>query len=153
MLIKIGIAIICLLIFWQDIRMRAIYWVLFPLLFGLGWFGFQQTVTPNELLFSLSILIVLLLALTIYLSIKNGRIVNMTKGFFCWGDVLFLLSALPFFTAQNYLYFFTGGTIIVLLTHFITSLLTKKDTIPYAGYMALILLFNVLTGMNVYSVL
>lgn len=131
--------VVCGLIFWQDVRERAVYWVLFPVLFVLGLLNNYSVDLFQEWLLSLSLLGFLLGFLTLYLSLKNGRLINITKGFFCWGDILFLLASIPFFFSVNYLYFFTFGTVCTLLIHLIIRNFWKQETVPYAGYMAIIL--------------
>lgn len=94
--------------------------------------------------FSLLFVIVLLLSLTLYLTIKTGKLVNITDGFFSWGDILFLIAVIPVFDLSSYMLFFTVGTILTLVLHGIAHTIKKQDSIPYAGYMAMISVFYVL---------
>lgn len=129
--------LICAVICWQDLKQRAVHWILFPSLFVAAVFIGYKNGNLLDSGWNLSLLIVLLGSLTLYLSFKHGRLINIANGFFSWGDILFLIAIIPAFHFQLYLMLFTAGTIITLVTHLLVrSLLKGEDTIPYAGYMA-----------------
>ncbi len=83
-------------------------------------------------------LIGMMLMLTVYLSIKNNKIILITDGFFSIGDILFLAAVIPLFHFNEYIIFFTIGTSFTLFIHLIVQLYKKQNTIPYAGYMSLV---------------
>lgn len=85
---------------------------------------------------NLMFLLVLLSALTLYLSLKQGHIVNITKGYFSWGDILFLMVLTPLFVWHTYMLVFIMGTFGTLIVHVIVRLFTPQKNVPYAGYMA-----------------
>lgn len=79
--------------------------------------------------------------LTLYVSMKQKKLTAIWKGFFSWGDILFLLAVVPLFPFEKYILYFTFGTCISLLIFLIDLLITKKvKTIPYAGNMSLVLI-------------
>lgn len=122
----------------QDIVSRSVYWLLFPLLFGISVFaawGFLWLDCCLNILFVLFMLI----ALTIYVSIKEKRMINITKGYFCWGDILFLLSVTPLLSLHSYVFYFTAGTFLTLMIHLTVNLFRSQKNVPYAGYMALVM--------------
>lgn len=139
-MIKILLILILLFIFFQDLKLRAVYWFLFPIVLALSvWVGLETSNLEN-MLWSFSFFIFSMGFLTLYLSLKQGKLINITKGFFSWGDILFLLAIIPLFSFHLYLMFFTLGTIGTLLIHAIVLLVSKGDkTIPFAGYMSLLL--------------
>lgn len=133
-----AIAIIFLLIFIQDLRYRGVHWVLFPmLLLGCVYYSFEA-ISMIQILQNIAFLLVLLSSLTIYLSIKEGKIINITEGYFSWGDILFLIVIIPLFPFHLYMLFFIAGTILTLIFHLLASIISKQKTLPYAGYMSLI---------------
>lgn len=140
---------ICAFIFWQDLRERAVYWLLFPALFVLGFIRYYSIEMMEQWGFSLLLFLFLMGALSVYLTLKNGKWINITKGFFSWGDILFLLASIPFFLSFNYLYFFTFGTMVTLLFHVLSRTIKKSETIPYAGYMSVVLAVTLIMGWNV----
>ncbi len=126
-----------LFVFFQDLKIRALYWFLFPVILGLSLWYAHAAMSWQQLGCNLAILAILLLGLTLYLSLKHRRLVNPFDGFFAWGDTLFLLSVLPLFNAYAFLFYFITGTCFVLLVHGVLLLLKKTEKeIPFAGYMA-----------------
>ena len=80
-----------------------------------------------------------LLLLTIYFSMKNKKWVNITKDYLGWGDILFLLTVAFFLSPMNYLFFYVGSLLVVLL--FTMLALVRNGTrykIPLAGLQALL---------------
>lgn len=133
-----ALIILFVVVLLQDIWFRGVYWFIFPavLLFSL-WLKYDQ-LSLDRILLNVTFLFVLLGSLTLYLSIKNQELVNITKGFFSWGDILFLLSIVPLFEPYVFVTFFTLGTILSLLIHVLVSIIKSQKTVPYAGYMALV---------------
>ncbi len=128
------------LIFWQDIRYRGVHWFLFPVLLTTAVFFNWSQLEWSNLVLNLAFLSLLLLGLTLYLSLKLGRIVNITRGYFSWGDILFLIAIIPLFEWKQYMFIFITGTIASLILHLAASIIKPRKTVPFAGYMALVLL-------------
>lgn len=139
--------IVLLISFYQDIRFRGIQWFLFPLIlvFSLAYnWGLPSITVVYNVLF----VVLCLLGLTIYLSLKEGRIVTITKGYFSWGDILILIALSPLFTFESYILFFTIGTVFTLITFLTMNIWLKSQTIPYAGYMALFAIITLLSDID-----
>ena len=138
MLILISFIAILVLCFYQDVRFRGIHWFVFPLVLAgaltLNWDQLDLIV----LAYNIGFVVFLLLGLTFYLTLKEQKLVNITKGYFSLGDILFILALTPLFTIQWFVIFFTFGTIITLMFHLIASMIKPQKTIPYAGYMAIV---------------
>lgn len=121
---------------YQDVRHRGIHWLVFPLLF-LSALWLSGTPDWKVMAVNAGIFCGMLVLLSIYLSLKEGRLVQLTKGYFGWGDILFLLAVTPLFDTLEYLMFFTIGTLLSLIIHGVSSLIVRQANVPYAGYMAL----------------
>lgn len=133
--------IVLLIIFYQDLKMRAVHWILFPLTFIFSiTYNFSYTNLFNSLI-NVLYLTIILCALTVYLSIKNKKIVNISNGFFSLGDSLFLLVITPLFSNQQYIGFIIISSLYALLVHFTLTKINSNQnpTIPFAGYAALLL--------------
>lgn len=134
------ISIIALLVVctYQDLRFRGIHWFVFPLLLvgviALRW----NEIDAETLLLNAGFLLFLLLGLTLYLSLKEQRLVNITSGYFALGDILFLCALIPLFSFHWFVLFFTVGTCATLIFHLIASFIKPQKTVPYAGYMAIV---------------
>jgi hypothetical protein len=141
---KVILIIVLLVILFQDLKLRSVHWSLFPMVFVCAIFIGIENIEMMQWGFSLLFLVTLMLSLTLYLTIKTGKLVNITNGFFSWGDILFLLAIIPVFDVSSFMLFFTFGTLITLVFHVIAHVIKAQKTIPYAGYMALVSVFYVL---------
>lgn len=128
--------LVFVIILFQDVKYRGVHWLLFPALLTASLFFGKVHLSVEIALYNLGFLLVLLLTLTLYLSLRNGKLVIVTKGFFSWGDILFLVAIIPLFDLQTYMLFFTAGTFLALILHLLASILKPQKTLPYAGYMA-----------------
>tara|TARA_R110002072_G_scaffold303135_2_gene495217 strand:- start:3211 stop:3555 length:345 start_codon:yes stop_codon:yes gene_type:complete len=91
----------------------------------------------KDLIFNFLFLTATMLGLTFYLSIKLKKRILITNGHFSLGDILFLIAIIPLFSLDEYILFFTAGTIFTLLIHILINQVKKQQTIPYAGYMSI----------------
>lgn len=132
---------VCLLtIFVQDLKTRSVHWSLFVLVFFIALLGTHFFSLPNVFtnwLLNLAFIAFLLAGLTLYLSLRMKRFVNITKGFFSWGDILFLVAISPLFFLLPFIYFFTFGTLLSLVYYVLLQRFVSDRTVPYAGFMAL----------------
>lgn len=151
-MLNVAMIVLFLLVFYQDIKYKAVHWILFPLLLLISMLIGWETHTIHSWLFNLGFVVFILGALTFYLTIKKRRLVNITDGFFSLGDILFLLAIIPLFDFQSYMVFFTLGTFFTLLLHLSVHLFKPQTVIPYAGYMSLIGISYVLIGSSYFSV-
>lgn len=119
----------------QDVKYRGVHWSVFLLLLASAVIYRSGLIWAN-VGYNLIFITLLMSALTLYLSLKQGHIVVITRGFFSWGDILFLVVLAPLFEWRSYLIFFTFGTICVLLVHGIVHLFKHQESVPYAGYLA-----------------
>lgn len=133
--ILISLLVLC---FIQDVKFRGVHWIVFPLILGGTFYLNFEIFVWNDLILNFFFLLFMMLMLTLYLSIKLKKLILITKGFFSLGDILFLLAVIPLFTFQEYVYFYTIGTVLSLLFHFIANRIRKQETVPYAGYMSIV---------------
>jgi len=141
LLIFISLGLIC----YQDMRYRAVYWICFPVLSVLLFFlkkeyaGFSIALT--ESCYGLLFIGAQVFLLWLYFSMKNKRLVNITRNYLGLGDILFLLAIAFYLSPVNYILFYVGSLIIVLLYTLTQHVLLKKvnPEIPLAGLQALIL--------------
>lgn len=133
---KIALIAVLLFIFFQDIKHKAVYWFLFPMVLLLGLFIRWEQI-GIDFVYNLIFITFLMLALSAYLTLKNRKWINPLEGFFALGDVLFLVAISPFFAFQSYVLFFTTGCLFVLSVHLVLLLIKKTNReIPFAGYLA-----------------
>lgn len=126
----------------QDVRNRQVWVILFPVICGLSLWYKWQTIDFEQLIWNLGFVLVCLLGLTLYLTLKTKQLVLIWKGYFSWGDILFLLAITPLLYFPTYLVYFTFGTMLSLVIHTVILITQKKarKSVPYAGYMSLVLI-------------
>jgi hypothetical protein len=145
LLLKIFIAVVLVMIFAEDMRSRSVHWFWFPVLaIGLVALRIQEVgLSVTELMYSagatLVFLTLQLVLVTAYFSIKHKRITNITEGLLGWGDVLLLVSLTLYLPLLNFIMFYMGSLIIILLLWLVgrKSALVKQQTVPLAGLQAI----------------
>lgn len=143
-----------MVLFVQDMRTRAVTWIIFPaifilnIIFQLSFIDAEQLVKQFTLnLFLISCQIAFLL---FYLKITRRSWRTLTTKYFAWGDILFFIIIGLSFPV----YFFLLFIILSIIISIIISLVLRFKTVPLAGFQALlfalILLFNV--NINTYAI-
>lgn len=138
--------IICSVIFWQDMRQRAVWCWLFPSLFVNGLVQNLRQISGQELLsyliinFLIIFLLFLSMALYLYLRYKSKFIIREMIG---TGDVLFVCACAAFFSPLWLMLFYVGSLIFSLIFHAACTLFKvypqQNKTVPLAGFQAVFL--------------
>lgn len=134
------LSFILLVMFVQDLKDREISLILFPTTFVLSILLESQHEKGLNILWNGLFLVFVLGALTLYLSVKYKKWINITQGYFSIGDCIFLFTITPLFSLENYVLFFTLSTASTLFVFLLTSRFMENKTIPYAGFVALFLI-------------
>ena len=147
LLLQIFIIASLLLLVIQDFKSRFVYWLVFPALvleFILWHYLQQQSLKEiwQSILFNVLFLLLQLLLITIYFSLKSKRLINITSELLGLGDILFLLSMAFYFSVLNFMAFYLISLIESLITWLLWLTLTKHKNkhIPLAGIQALFLI-------------
>ena len=142
----------------QDFKYFAISWGWIPVLIILGVVE-GINVLPIEVLMqdymmSLSFVGVQMILMTVWFSIREKRVVNLSKNILGLGDILFLIVLTFYFSFINYLIFVIGSTILIASIFFINKKVktNQENRIPLAGAMALglvVIRILILLGVNI----
>ena len=131
----------------QDFKYRGVTWWIYPLLllasalYSLNYLTWKDLLTNT--FFNIGFITFQLVLLTLYFSVKNKRIVWVTKGYLGMGDILFFLIMAFLFSPGNYIIFYIASLFIVLIfSLFIKSFL--KGNIPLAGMQAGVLVLIII---------
>ncbi|MBW4890137.1 hypothetical protein KXQ82_10440 [Mucilaginibacter sp. HMF5004] len=96
--------------------------------------------TGEITLMNAGFLILQLLLVSVYFSVKNKRWINITNELLGWGDILLLLSITCYFSILNYIFFYVFSLIAVVCIIIIRALINRRyEQIPLAGLQACIL--------------
>ncbi len=145
----LGLSIVAI----QDYRYRGVSWFLFPLLAisalcGL-WLGDTLRFFLPLMVVNFVFVFILLSGLTLYFSLKNGKLVNIADTYIGWGDILFFGILAMFFSPLNLLMFVVGSLIVVVLIVALNPRLRRN--IPLAGIQASLLIFLILLRFTPWS--
>lgn len=130
----------------QDFKYRAVSVIVFPVLFIIAVFRGIQLLGWQNLsmlfIFNLAFLFFQWLCLTLYFSVKEKKLTDITKRYIGWGDVLFMLILCLFFSFINFIVFYTFALLTIISTFICYKLFAKNNNkeIPLAGSIALLLL-------------
>ena len=131
-----------LLIVIQDLKYRHIH-VFLPLvifvvaLCFLYIKGLRDYTIP---IYNIGFFILIFTVLIIYMSIKNKSYLNPFTHYFGLGDVLYFIAITPFFVLHNYILFFIFSMLFAIVLKLLFKSKMKNDSIPLAGFSALLLL-------------
>jgi len=144
MILKISLLSCLMWMFYQDMRFRAIYWISFPLMTILLIMCMPEHLQLRELLrntiSNLFILLIQIFFVSVWFSVKNGRVINITDSHIGWGDLLFLISLAFYLSPGNYFLFYVSSLVLVLLISFPSLIKGQNDVkIPLAGLQSLFL--------------
>ncbi|OFY82845.1 MAG: hypothetical protein A3F72_01805 [Bacteroidetes bacterium RIFCSPLOWO2_12_FULL_35_15] len=151
------------IVVFQDFKHRQISWLLIPTIFvafvgkALLVIGVNSSLIINTIWNSTFILIQIVL-LTVYMSIKNKKLVNIVNTYLGIGDVLFFIVLCAAFSPVNYIVFYLASTLLTLIGFLFYNIISKKATreIPLAGAMAgglliLIIVNRIKPQLNFYN--
>ena len=136
------IAFIAIII--EDFKYRAIRWFWIPVLvfLCLGIAITENSWSEILVLFRTNVVFILiqLLGVSLYYSLKVKRLVNITDNYLGWGDILFFLPLCLLFSPINFIVFFIGGLMMILLGYILWKqfFLPELETIPLAGGLAIV---------------
>lgn len=130
----------------QDFKHRGISWFLLPLLFASLLAKSFQSNSVHHLAFfftiNLGFILMQLVLMIMYFSIKEKRIVNIINTKMGIGDILFFICLCVAFSPLNFIFFYLSGLIFtliaVLVYHFISG--RNIGEIPLAGSIAILMI-------------
>lgn len=140
-LVKLLIIICLLIMIYQDIKERAIWWFLFPaLLISAGYLHFSNSPEGMLLLVSMFNILILTIILSIsFLYVQFKMKMSFFKKAFGTGDLLFFLVLTVAFPTVAFIVILVFSLIFSLALHLLIS--KQEQTVPLAGYSALFLIF------------
>lgn len=134
----------------QDFKHRLISWPLIPLLLlcflTQGFIKIPMAELLHNTFFNLAFIVLQLLALSIYISLKNKKLVNIVDSYIGLGDILFFAVITTAFSPVNFIIFYIAGLLFTLISYGIYVSLKKSGSkeIPLAGTMSLALIIVLL---------
>jgi len=140
---------------YQDFRLRAISWILFPVLAIIVIFIASFELPFKTILsftsFNIIFITLQLALLTVYFSLKNKKLTLRLDKYIGLGDILLFYVFSLAFSPMNFIIFFTVSLFIILITWLIIILIAKPKitTIPLAGAFSVVMI--VLLGIKIFK--
>lgn len=138
----LGILLVLAFMVFQDFRYRGITWYLFPLLAILLVFSARGNFSLFDAGLNLGFVILLVLLLTCYFSLRNGRLLNILAGFLGFGDILLLVCIGVYLPVLVFVLFYAGSLLLILVGTgtYLKFRSAAGYTVPLAGLQALLLI-------------
>ncbi len=141
-------------IFYQDIKYRAVWWFMFPVLFLILLILANFNVLNKNYILNFIYILLLLLIVWVYSWIKLKKItLKSAYNFIGLGDVLIFFALTPLLPFKSFNIFFVSALIFSLLAHkiFKKYFWYNGETIPLAGLISFytILFHFILVVFNV----
>ncbi len=127
-----------MLVFWQDLKAREVYWFLFPIVaLTSGILLFTKMFSElfyMTLVINISFVLILMLVIFVYSKIKLKVAIDQVFGL---GDGLLFLALAFTFSSVSFLILFVFGLIFSLVLHLFLKNKSEHSTVPLAGYLSL----------------
>lgn len=133
---------------YQDYKFRSIWWLTPLAIFTCGILGwiFTDSSPVDAFVFNLFFSIFICVGIYFYskFRFKNH---DFFEELFGIGDVLFVISIIPFFEGKQIILFITLSSFVSLILHLLFNyfLQTVKNSIPFAGNIAGLLLIHLIS--------
>lgn len=155
LLLQIFVLVALLIIFFQDLKMRAIHSALLVFIFTAGIIlMYLENRNASWLLYNGLFLMATFTGLYLYIIIKHKSFINPFKELIGLGDLLFFVAILPFFATYNYILYFITGLIFTIAMVGCLNYFKRDKLIPLAGIIALYLFllkgFSLLSGRDIF---
>ena len=125
---------------YQDFKDRAISWYLPVLILMVGFISafVNDIVLWRDYIASLCFVVLQIAGLYGYLALKKKSIkINLTGEFLGWGDLLFFVAVIPYFSFKEYVILLITGMALSLLAQKIVQIFYRSDSIPLAGWLSI----------------
>jgi len=155
-LLYILISLSLLGVLYQDLSYRKIHILLPVLLMGalIGLSYHKGEFFVRSIVEILGFILLNIVGVLIYFSIKNKKLINPLKKYIGLGDILFLIAIIPLFMLQSYMLFFITGMLISLMVYGLFKNKLTYKSIPLAGYLSgylgILMIINFFTTHNIF---
>jgi len=157
-LILLGILMTLIIIVYHDLKYRVLdlKYAIILLLLCVWYNSIHPILDYQNALLITGFILVNILCLTLYFSIKNKQFINPIDSKIGLGDIVFFIVIAPLFYLKSYILFFITGLLFSLLLYSVVIRFREKQkTIPLAGYLSIylgmILLFNTIFNTTIFN--
>jgi hypothetical protein len=127
----------------EDFKFRAVSWWIFPML-AIAFIGIEYTsLRLQDIVLNSCFTFIQLIMLSLYFSIKEKKVINITQNYLGWGDIVLWIASCLLFSPLNFVLFFMSSlvfTMMVVAGWKLTKIKPVMTTVPLAGIQAMALL-------------
>ena len=136
--LKILLVFSFLIVIWQDVKAREVYWFLFPVIAICCGYLYYLNTMPELFLISLfmNIIFVSILLLVVYLYSKH-KLKSAFKTSIGSGDILLFFALCLSFSSVSFITCFVLSLTFSLVLHLLIKKRYTLNSVPLAGYMCL----------------
>jgi hypothetical protein len=143
--LHIAIVILLILVTYQDFKFRAVSWIIFPLLLIViateNFINDHSQITAVDVGVNVIFILVQVIFLTLYLSVRQRRLVKVWDAYIGPGDILFFLVLAFYFTPFNFIGFYILSLLFtVLVVGIVGRFSPRLQQVPLAGIQSALLL-------------
>lgn len=152
MIIQFVLCFVLLILAIQDFRLRAVHWILFPILLMLFIADSLSQVDLNDYIFDISINLLLVcvqgVILFVYYSVQGRKLKHILTSILGLGDIFFIIIMAFAFSWTSFILFYIAGLIFALFFWMIRILITgnSRELVPLAGLLAVYMILVIIAG-------
>ncbi len=146
MINQLIICFVLLVLAIQDFRLRAVHWILFPILLSLFIIDSLSHVDLKDYISGIAINLLLVstqgVVLLVYYTVRGKKLKHILTNTLGLGDILFIIIMAFAFSWTSFLLFYIAGLIFALFFWMITIFITGNShrLIPLAGLLAIFMI-------------
>jgi hypothetical protein len=153
MIIQVLLCSVLLILAIQDFRLRAVHWLLFPILLilvvsdSLRNFNLREYISGTAI--NLMIIVIQGVILYVYYSLQGKTISHIVNRLIGTGDLIFIIIMAFAFSWTSFIFFYIAGLLFALIFWLIRLVVTRDrpGLIPLAGLLAVYMIILMIAGV------
>jgi len=152
MIIQFVLCFVLLILAIQDFRLRAVHWILFPILLMLFIADSLSQVDLKDYIFDISINLLLVcvqgVILFVYYSVQGRKLKHILTSILGLGDILFIIIMAFAFSWTSFIFHYIAGLVFALILWVILSFVARQgpQLVPLAGLLAVYMILVIIAG-------
>ncbi len=153
MVIQVLLCIVLLILAIQDFRLRAVHWLLFPVLLilvvcdSLRHLNLREYISGTAI--NLMIVVIQGVILYVYYSLHGKTFSHIVNRLIGTGDLIFIIIMAFAFSWTGFIFFYIAGLLFALIYWMIRLVITRDrpGLIPLAGLLAVYMIILMIAGV------
>lgn len=153
MIIQFILCLVLLILAIQDFSIRAVHWILFPILLLLFITDSLSRVDLKDYVSGTAINLLLVCAqgviLFLYYSVQGKKLTNILTSILGLGDILFIIIMAFAFSWTSFIFYYIAGLVFALILWVARLFVSRHppQLVPLAGLLAVYMIIVIITGV------